>query len=98
MTNYWLSKLFFDIQSPDNLARWKTDREAVLSGYPLSPEMRSAVLNDDLEAIAPHVNAYLLRFYFSISGMKDDEMLARLHAMKPRNDPGQSSEGDARNG
>ena len=83
MTDYWLSKLFFDIQSPENLAKWKSDPESVLQNYPLSADMRTAVLAGDLEAIAPHVNAYLLRFYFSISGMKDDEMLARLHAMKP---------------
>ena len=48
--------------------------------------MRTAVLSNNLEAVAPHVNAYLLRFYFSISGMKDDEMLDRLHAMKPDTD------------
>ena len=83
MTDYWLSKLFFDIQAPANLSKWKADPESVLQDYPLSDDMRAAVLSDNLEAIAPHVNAYLLRFYFSISGMKDDEMLARLHAMKP---------------
>lgn len=86
MTDYWMSKLFFDIQSPANLAKWKANPESVLEDYPLSPEMRTAVLADDLETIAPHVNAYLLRFYFSISGMKDDELLARLHAMKPGSD------------
>ena len=83
MTDYWMSNLFFDIQAPNTLAKWKSDPESVLEDYPLSPEMRKAVLSDDLETIAPHVNAYLLRFYFSISGMKDDEMLTRLHAMKP---------------
>ena len=98
MTDYWLSKLFFDIQAPDTLARWKADRDAVLADYPLSAEMREAVLTDDVEAIAPYVNAYLLRFYFSISGMKDDEMLARLHAMKPQADAGQTAEGAPRNG
>jgi hypothetical protein len=94
MTDYWLSKLFFDIQRPDNLARWKAAREAFLENYPLSPEMRDAVFNDDLEAIAPHVNAYLLRFYFSISGMKDDEMLTRLHAMKPGDNAEKPTAGD----
>lgn len=83
MTDYWLSKLFFDIQAPETLAKWKSDPESVLEDYPLSAAMRAAVLANDLEAVAPHVNAYLLRFYFSISGMKDDELLARLHAMKP---------------
>lgn len=96
MTDYWLSKLFFDIQSPDTLAKWKSDREGVLDDYPLSPDMRKAVLADDLEAIAPHVNAYLLRFYFSMSGMKDDEMLARLHAMKP--DAAAHNEGNTQHG
>lgn len=96
MTDYWLSKLFFDIQSPDNLAKWKADPDSFIADYPISPEMRVAVFNNDLEAIAPHVNAYLLRFYFSISGMKDDEMLARLHAMKPGAD--KSGEGDTRHG
>lgn len=96
MTDYWLSKLFFDIQAPDILAKWKSDPEGVLEDYPLSAEMRRAVLADDLEAIAPHVNAYLLRFYFSISGMKDDEMLARLHAMKP--DAATVKQGDTQHG
>ena len=83
MTDYWLSKLFFDLQSPDNMKRWREDRNAVLKDYLISDEMRDAVFNDDLAAIAPHVNAYLLRFYFSISGMTDTELLARLHALKP---------------
>ena len=83
MTDYWLSKLFFDLQSPDNMKRWREDRNAVLKDYLISDEMRDAVFNDDLAAIAPHVNAYLLRFYFSISGMKETELLARLHALKP---------------
>ena len=96
MTDYWMSKLFFDIQSPENLAKWKSDPDSVLENYPLSPEMRKAVLADDLETIAPHVNAYLLRFYFSISGTKDDELLARLHAMKPG--AGALNEGNAQHG
>ena len=83
MTDYWLSKLFFDLQSPDNMKRWREDRNAVLKDYLISDEMRDAVFNDDLAAIAPHVNAYLLRFYFSISGMTDTELLARLHALIP---------------
>lgn len=83
MTDYWLSKLFFDLQTPANLARWKADREAVLDEYPMHPENRQAVLDGDLGTLAPHVNAYLLRFYCSMTGMKDDELLARLHALKP---------------
>ena len=84
MTDYWLSKLFFDLQSPENMKRWREDRDAVLKDYPISKAMKQAVFSDDIAAIGPHVNAYLLRFYFSISGMSDPELLERLHALKPQ--------------
>jgi hypothetical protein len=78
MSDYWLNKLFFDLQRPELSAQYKSDREIVLSRYPLSAELRRAVLADDLPALAPHVNAYLLRFYFAILGMKDAEFIKRL--------------------
>ena len=81
MRDYWLNKLFFDIQQPELAAQYKKDREAVLSRYPLSAELRRAVLSDDLATLAPHVNAYLLRFYFAICGMKDAEFIKRLNEM-----------------
>ena len=81
MRDYWLNKLFFDIQQPELAAQYKKDREAVLSRYPLSAELRRAVLSDDLATLAPHVNAYLLRFYFAICGMSDAEFIRRLNEM-----------------
>ncbi len=86
MTDYWLSKLLFDLQSPDKKAAWNEDRDAVLADYPLRPEIRQAVLDTDVAILAANVNAYLLRFYLSATGMKDDELMARLHALKPRED------------
>lgn len=83
MPNYWLSKLFFDLQTPEHMTKWKDDPYLVLEHYPLDEKMKNAVLSNDLETMAPHVNPYLLRFYFSLSGMTDAELLARLHAMKP---------------
>jgi len=83
MTDYWLSKLFYDLQSPAAAARWREDRTAILDAYPLSPEMRRAVLDDDIAAMAPHVNAYLLRFYCLVCNMEDSDFIARLRAMKP---------------
>jgi len=83
MTDYWLSKLFYDLQSPDATARWREDRTELLDKYPLSSEMRQAVLNDDITAMAPHVNAYLLRFYCLLCNMDDTDFIARLRAMKP---------------
>ncbi len=82
MTDYWLSKMFFDLQAPPMLARWKEDREAVLAEYPLAPEARQAVIDGDLGALSLRVNAYLLRFYCTVTGMSDAELLKQLHALK----------------
>ncbi len=83
MTDYWLSKMFFDLQSPPLLKRWKEDRDAVLGEYPLKPEVRQEVIDGDLGALSKRVNAYLLRFYCTVTGMSDAELLERLHALKP---------------
>jgi aromatic-ring opening dioxygenase LigAB LigA subunit len=81
MSDYWLNKLFFDLQQPELGAQYKKDRNSVLVRYPLSAELRRAVLADDLPTLAPHVNAYLLRFYFAIVGIKDDEFIRRLNEL-----------------
>jgi hypothetical protein len=86
MTDYWLNKLFFDLQQPELAAQYKNDRDAVLSRYPLRPELRRAVLADDLPALAPHVNAYLLRFYFAILGVKDAEFIRRLNELPAKSE------------
>ena len=83
MTDYWLSKLFYDLQSPGAAAQWREDRTAILDTYPLSAEMRQAVLDDDIGAMAPHVNAYLLRFYCLVCDIPDAEFMSRLRALKP---------------
>jgi hypothetical protein len=82
VTDYWLNKLFFDLQQPELAAQFKADREAVLRSYKLRPELRAAVLADDLDVISQHANAYLLRFYFAIRGVKDAEFIARLNALQ----------------
>ena len=86
MRDYWLNKLFFDIQQPGLAAQYKADREAVLSRYPMSAELRRAVLADDVAALVPHVNAYLLRFYFAICGMKDAEFIRRLNEVPTKSE------------
>jgi hypothetical protein len=79
MRDYWLNKLFYDIQQPAVAAEYKKDRDGVLARYPMSAELRQALLSDDIATIAPHVNAYLLRFYYAICGMKDAEFIRRLN-------------------
>jgi hypothetical protein len=77
--DYWLNKLFYDIQQPALAAEYKKDRDVVLARYPMAPELHKALLADDIATIAPHVNAYLLRFYYAIVGMKDAEFIRRLN-------------------
>ncbi|HEY3916899.1 MAG TPA: hypothetical protein VGL83_03860 [Stellaceae bacterium] len=82
MTDYWFSKLCYDLQRPGASAEYRADREKVLARYPLSPEVLQAIRSDDVAVLAPRVNAYLLRFYFGAAGMSDDNFVAQLHAMQ----------------
>lgn len=83
MTDYWVSKLFFDLQQDPKLAaEYRKDMPAVIGRYEINPDIRKALLDDDVGAIAPLVNAYLLRFYFQVRGMPEREFIARLHALK----------------
>jgi hypothetical protein len=85
MTDYWLSKLFFDLQHDPKLAsEFRGDMDTVLDRYEITPEIRKAVREDDVGTIAPLVNAYLLRFYFQIRGMPEPEFIARLNALNER--------------
>jgi len=82
MRDYWLSKLFFDLQSSPPLGvQYRADRTAVLDRYPLKPEVRSAVERDDVAFLAPQVNAYLLRFYFVVTGMPEAEFLSKVRTV-----------------
>ncbi len=79
MRDYWLSKLFFDLQSPAVAADFRRDRDSVLSRYQLSPEVRKAIAENDAPFLAQRTNAYLLRYYFFTIGMKDAEFVRRLN-------------------
>ena len=79
MRDYWLNKLFFDLQQPAVAAEYKKNRDAVLARYPMSAELRRAVIDDDIATLASHTNAYLLRFYYVILGVKDAEFIERLN-------------------
>ncbi|HEX7052962.1 MAG TPA: hypothetical protein VF211_03395 [Burkholderiales bacterium] len=79
MRDYWLSKLFFDLQQPALAAQFRADREAVLGRYPIDAETREAIARNDVPYLARRTNAYLLRYYFFAVGMKDDEFVRRLN-------------------
>ena len=78
MRDYWLSKLFFDLQSPALAAEFRADRASVLSRYPLSPEVRKALAEDDAPFLAERTNAYLLRYYFFTIGTKDADFIRKI--------------------
>ncbi len=80
MRDFELSRLFFDLQDPDRAAEFRAGRAQVLARYALSAEVRAAVDADDVAFLARRVNPYLLRFYFLVAGMPDDEFLRRIRA------------------
>jgi hypothetical protein len=59
MRDYWLNKLFFDIQRPEVAAAFKKDRDAVLARYPMSAELRRAVIEDDIGKFVPYTKCTL---------------------------------------
>jgi hypothetical protein len=95
MTDYWVSKLFFDLQHDLKLAaEYRTNMAAVIDRYEIKPEIRKALHDDDVGKIAPLVNAYLLRFYFQVRGMPESEFIARLHALNSRENLSQETVSD----
>ncbi|MSQ73012.1 MAG: hypothetical protein EXR27_17235 [Betaproteobacteria bacterium] len=78
MRDYWLSKLFFDVQTPDIGAEYRANREKVLARYQIRPEVLAAVRADDVKFLAKRVNPYLLRFYFHVAGMSERDFVDKL--------------------
>ena len=85
MRDYWLSKLFFDLQMPTAAAEYRADQDRVLDRYPLKPEVRIAVVQEDVSALAGLVNPYLLRFYFVAIGKSEAWFLERIRKTHPAN-------------
>jgi hypothetical protein len=80
-TDYWLSKLFFDLQSAPLAAEYRADPAAVIARYPVDDDVRQALLDDDMRVLAPRVNAYLLRYYFGARGMSDEAFITGIREL-----------------
>ena len=78
MRDYWLSKLFYDLQQPPLAAEFRANRDTVLARYALDERVKRAIADSDVPFLAQRTNAYLLRYYFLATGMKDDEFIRRL--------------------
>ena len=83
MRDYWLSKLFFDLQSPAAADEYRSNPDRVLDRYPLKPEVRLAVVREDVAVLARLVSPYLLRFYFVAIGKSEDWFLERIRGTQP---------------
>jgi hypothetical protein len=77
--DYWLSRLFYDLQSPAAVAEFREDRDRVLQRYPLTTQVKEKVLASDVLWLSQRTNPYLLRYYFFAAGMKDDEFIRKLN-------------------
>ena len=78
MRDYWMSKMFFDLQDPALAAQFREGKEAFLTRYPLDESVKQAIRDNDVPFLAARTNAYLLRYFFFAAGMKDDEFIRRL--------------------
>jgi hypothetical protein len=79
LRDYWLSKLFFDLQSPTLQSEFRAERDKVLARYPLDERVKQAIAEQDAPFLAQRTNPYLLRYYFFAIGMKDDEFIRKLN-------------------
>ena len=87
MRDYALSKLFFDLQNPAIAVEFRADREKIFERYSIPEDVRSRIRENDVPFLAERTNAYLLRYFFFTTGMKDDEFIRRLQEGPPRQMP-----------
>jgi hypothetical protein len=80
-TDYWLSKLLYDLQDPNLRAAYRADRDAVLARYKIDDTVKRALDTHDINVLAPRVNAYLLRFYYQYSGVPDADFIGGLRSL-----------------
>ena len=85
MLDYPLCRLFYDLHRNGELsARYRADRLAVIAVYGLSEAIKVALLADDVAALAPHTNGFLLRYYFIAAGVPEPVFLEGLRRIGER--------------
>ena len=82
MTDYWLSKLFFEMREPALRDAYRADPQAVFERFHLSDAVRRAIVDRDVAFLADLVNPYLLRYYCGYIGMADAEFLSKIRGKK----------------
>ncbi len=95
MTDYWLNKLIFDLHESGGRGLWMDPdrRLAFIDGFPLSPVLRKALIEDDFAVLRPFINPYLMRNFLLFCGMDDEQSIALLHGMHEGPQPGDAAHG-----
>lgn len=85
MLDYRLSRMFYDLHTDRELAdAFRADREAVIARYDLAGPVVAAVLRDDVAFLARRTNGFLLRYYFLVAGMSEQDFIAGLQSDEAR--------------
>lgn len=85
---YWLDKVLYELHhKPEDLEHYRRDPEDYLKRYPLTEQMKCAILQNDVaELYLSGVNPYLLRAHCIGMRIPEKESLAALRSVqeKPR--------------
>ena len=83
LLDYRLNRLFYDLHTTPALAdEYRADRAAVIARYSLTPPVIAALETNDVAALSPLTNGFLMRYYFFVAGLPEQAFMAQLHAMK----------------
>ena len=81
MLDYRLSKMFYDLHTDRTLAdEYRARRETVIARYQLAAEVKQALCTDDVGFLARQTNGFLLRYYFLVVGMSEQDFISCLRA------------------
>lgn len=85
---YWLDKVLFELHhKPDHLEQYRNDAKAYLARYPLTPKMKTAIVENDVAALyVSGVNPYLLRAHCIGMRIPEAVSLAALRSAVERSD------------
>ena len=81
MLEYRLSKMCYDLHTDRAVAdEYRAKRLAVIARYHLADDVVQALCKDDVAFLAKRTNGFLLRYYFLVVGMSEQDFIAGLQA------------------
>lgn len=87
MLDYRLSKLCYELHTNPALAdEYRAECAPVIARYRLAPAVVQALFDNDVAFLARRLNGFLLRYYFLVVGMSEQEFVAGLQANRTPSD------------